>query len=231
MTAALVFLAAIMATIIWWLARQTINVRPWEASTIASTGDPGSEVGNRPRVAGSLGFPTLKVGLGLFLCVATSLFGLLMSAYFMRSMLPDWNRLSVPDLMWLNTALLLASCVVVHRTDTAMKKGARREVKLGLLVGAILTLLFLAGQLFAWNQLNTAGNTVEANAANAFFYLFTAAHGVHLLGGLWVWARATAGAWFNLERVRLGMRIELCKVYWDYLFIIWLVLFFTLLSG
>lgn len=231
MTVSLIVLAAIMATIIWWLARQTINVRPWEASTIASTGDSLSNAEIGGKGTRSLTFPKLKVGLGLFLCVATSLFGLLMSAYYMRSMLPDWGQLVLPRLMWFNTGLLLASCAVVHLTDKHMRRGDRRRVKSGLLFGAILTLLFLVGQLVSWQQLNTQGNTASANVSNAFFYLFTAAHGVHLLGGLWVWARATVGAWFNLEPERLGMRIDLCKVYWDYLFVIWLVLFCALLFG
>ena len=153
MTTALVFLAMIMATIIWWLARHTFNVRPWEASE-ATNSDGDLNIGLAAKESsGSLAFPAIKVGLSLFLCVATSLFGLLMSAYFMRGSMPDWSHLSPPTLMWFNTGVLFASCVIVHRTDKAMRQHERREVKLGLLFGAALTLLFLLGQLAAWRQL------------------------------------------------------------------------------
>mgnify|MGYP003694621819 CR=1 FL=1 len=36
--------------------------------------------------------PPIKVGLGVFLAVATSLFALLISAYHMRMMETDWTR-------------------------------------------------------------------------------------------------------------------------------------------
>ena len=53
---------------------------------------------------------------------------------------------------------------------------------------------FLAGQLWAWQQMDSAGYFVAANPSYAFFYLLTAVHGVHLLGGLWVWGRTTVRA-------------------------------------
>lgn len=230
MTIALIFLAGIMATIIWWLARQTVNVRPWEETRAVAT---SGEIAEALRLGepGSLFMPAKKVGLGLFLCVATSLFALTLSAFFMRKGMSDWAHLSLPALMWLNTGVLLSSCVIVHHTRRVIRRGRHRGVKSGLLWGGLLTVLFLTGQLVAWRQLNTAGLTATANPANAFFYLFTALHGLHLLGGLWVWARATIGAWFNLEKKHLALRIELCTVYWDYLLLVWLVLFVVLLTG
>ena len=74
MTTVLLVLVAIMATVVWWLVRQTINVRPWIAQRPIENvyGD------------GALSLPPVKVGLGVFLAVATSLFALLVSAYFMR---------------------------------------------------------------------------------------------------------------------------------------------------
>ncbi len=71
---------------------------------------------------------------------------------------------------------------------------------------------------------------MTSNPANSFFYLLTALHGLHLLGGMWVWARTTfrmlTGA--NAESVRLS--VELCTVYWHYLLLVWVALFALLLS-
>ena len=42
MTIGLVFLSVMMACIVWWLMRQTINVQPWEAqasSTLMHAGE------------------------------------------------------------------------------------------------------------------------------------------------------------------------------------------------
>ena len=64
----------------------------------------------------------------------------------------------------------------------------------GLIASGAFSLGFLAGQLWAWQQMDSAGYFVAANPAYAFFYLLTAVHGVHLLGGLWVWGRTTVRA-------------------------------------
>ena len=65
-------------------------------------------------------------------------------------------------------------------------------MRTGLIAAGAFSFGFLAGQLWAWQQMDAAGYFVAANPAYSFFYLLTAVHGLHLLGGLWVWARTTA---------------------------------------
>ena len=81
-----------------------------------------------------------------------------------------------------------------------------------------------------WQQLNAAGLYVTSNPANAFFYVLTAIHGVHLLGGLWVWGRTTGRVLTGADVERVRMSVELCTVYWHYLLLVWIVLFALLLS-
>jgi cytochrome c oxidase subunit 3 len=214
-TITLLVLAAIMAIIVGWLLRQTLNVRPWIAQRPIENvhGD------------GAFSLPPVKVALGVFLAVATSLFALLISAYFMRMMGADWTTLAVPKVLWLNTGVLILSSVAMQRTRAAAQRGQSDGVKNGLLAGGVFTFSFLAGQLWAWQQLNASGYFVAANPANAFFYLLTALHGLHLLGGLWVWGKTTAKVWRGVEVGEVRLSVELCTVYWHYLLLVWLVLF------
>jgi len=101
-----------------------------------------------------------------------------------------------------------------------------------LLVGMSLLqgLLFLTGQLAAWRELAAAGQTLSGNPANAFFYLLTALHGIHLLGGVWVWARSLVRVFGGASAASVRLSVELCTVYWHYLLLVWLVLFGLLLS-
>ena len=209
-----------MATVVWWLFRQTINVRPWiEQRPIDNVhGD------------GALSLPPVKVGLGVFLAVATSLFALLISAYYMRMAGPDWTTLAVPKGLWLNTGALLLSSVAMQWTRSAARRGRIDGVRIGLITGGVFTFCFLAGQLWVWQQLNASGYFVASNPANAFFYLLTALHGLHLLGGLWVWGKTTAKVSRGAEVGKVRLSVELCTVYWHYLLLIWLVLFALLLS-
>jgi cytochrome c oxidase subunit 3 len=218
-TYALLFLGGIMVIIVGWLVRQTVNVKPW--------------LEQRPieivRGDGSLSLPSVKVGLGVFLAVVTSLFALLISAYHMRMMGEDWTRLAVPRVLWLNTTVLILASVAMQRTLVAARRGQLDGVKSGLLAGGALTFSFLAGQLWAWQQMDASGYFLTANPAYSFFYLLTAVHGVHLLGGLWVWARTTAKVLRGVEVGKVRLSVELCTVYWHYLLLVWLVLFAVLL--
>ena len=64
-----------------------------------------------------------------------------------------------------------------------------------------------------------------ANPANAFFYLLTALHGLHLLGGLVAWGSTTAKVWRGVDVGDVRLSVELCTVYWHFLLLVWLVLF------
>jgi cytochrome c oxidase subunit 3 len=218
-TYALLFLGGIMAIIVWWLVRQTVNVKPWLEQRPIEMADGD----------GALSLPPVKVGLGVFLAVATSLFALLISAYHMRMMGADWNRLTVPRVLWLNTTVLILASIAMQRTRIAARWGQLDRVKNGLIAAGVLTFSFLAGQLWAWQQMDAAGYFLTANPAYSFFYLLTALHGLHLLGGLWVWGTTTAKVLRGVEVGKVRLSVELCTVYWHYLLLVWLVLFAVLL--
>ncbi len=220
MTYALVLLGGLMAVVVWWLVRQTVNVKPWveQRSIEIVHGD------------GALSLPSVKVGLGVFLAVATSLFALLISAYHMRMMGEDWSKLALPRVLWLNTAVLILASVAMQRTRIAARHGQLDRVQGGLIAGGVFTFSFLAGQLWAWQQMAAAGYFLTANPAYSFFYLLTAVHGLHLLGGLWVWGMTTAKVLRGVEVAKVRLSVELCTIYWHYLLLVWLVLFAVLLQ-
>jgi cytochrome c oxidase subunit 3 len=219
-TYALIFLSGLMAVVVWWLVRQTVNVKPWKAQHASemASGD------------GALSQPSVKVGLGVFLAVATSLFALLISAYHMRMMGEDWVRLSVPRVLWLNTVVLILASVAMQWTRGAARREQLDQVKTGMIAAGVFSFAFLAGQLWAWQQMVAAGYYLAANPAYSFFFLLTAVHGIHLLGGLWVWARTTRRVMRGgVEPGPIRLSVELCTVYWHYLLAVWVVLFAVLL--
>jgi cytochrome c oxidase subunit 3 len=143
----------------------------------------------------------------------------------------DWTPLTVPRLLWLNTALLMLSSAGMQWASWAARRAQAERVRVALIVGGALAWAFLAGQLVAWRQLSASGYFMASNPAVAFFYLLTAAHGLHLLGGLFVWGKTvTRMARSGAELIDVRMSVELCTVYWHYLLLVWLVLFAVLLS-
>jgi cytochrome c oxidase subunit 3 len=213
MTIGLVFLTAMMAVIVWWLFRQTIDVQPWQAQVVDL---PAQEAVARPAA---------RTALWVFLGVATSLFVLFVSAYSMRLGLADWSPLPRPRLLVLNTALLVGASLAMQWTVHAARLGQTDDVRRGLLASGFLTVSFLAGQLTVWKQLNDAGFFVASSAAAAFFYVLTAVHGLHVLGGLVAWRRALLRAWRASDAAAIRLGVELCATYWHYLLAVWLVLY------
>lgn len=196
----------------------------------ALTAKPWSETAEDLPAWGRLPQPTPRVGLFVFLAVVTVLFSLLVSAYLMRMTLGDWVPTPVPPLLWLNTLVLVLSCMALHGAWVGARRGRRAVVRIGLLVGGGGTAVFLLGQIIAWRQLAAVGHLVATNPANTFFYLMTALHGLHLLGGLVAWGRTVAKLGTDADDFGLRQSIELCTLYWHFLLLVWLALFALLLA-
>ena len=199
---------------------QKIMVKPWEHAGEMDGIHGGSFVKDPPQAT----------ALRIFLAVISSMFLLFLISYNIRMDLPDWQPLADPRILWVNTVLLIIGSIALQMARGAAKKDDIKGLRNGLIAGGLFTIAFLVGQLFAWQELFDAGFYATVNPSYAFFYLLTGLHGVHLVGGLWVWARTVwkvrGGA--GVEDVQMSVR--LCSVYWHYLLLVWLVMFGLLLS-
>ncbi len=215
----LIVLATMLATLLGWLLRQSFNTQPWIAEAVdeASYQAPFNA---KPKL----------VALTTFLAVATSFFALILSAYSLRMELGDWVPLTEPQLLWVNTGVLVLASIAFQWTRNAAIGGRMSRTRLGLLLSGALTIAFLVGQLTAWQQLNASGQYMTSNPANAFFFLLTALHGMHILGGMYVWARATVRSFGGRDVDVVSHSVELCTIYWHFLLLVWLVLFGLMLS-
>ena len=215
----LVSLAAMLAIFLGWLLKASFNVQPWVAELVDETANQAPMNANAKVVA-----------LETLLAVVTSFFALIMSAYGLRMDYADWVPLNEPELLWLNTGMLVLASFVLQWTRNGAVSGRVSRVKPGLIVTGLLTVAFLAGQFAAWRMLSASGQYVSSNPANAFFYLMTAAHALHILGGMYVWARATLRVVNGAHPDTIRQSVVLCTVYWHFLLIVWLVMFGLLLS-
>ena len=220
MSAIILFMGGIAAIAGWWLSQQRLTAKPWlEEGLIADL-----------REESTSSLPPAKIGLGVFLAVVGSLFALFISAYSMRMNLVDWRALPVPRLLWFNTGVLVLSSVALQWAHLAARRNDMEGVIFGLCAGGASAVTFLIGQLLAWRELSVAGYFLASNPANSFFYLITAAHGLHLIGGLVAVGRTTARMWRGAEMTQVRLSVELCAIYWHFLLLVWLVLL-GLLTG
>ncbi len=167
-----------------------------------------------------------KVGVRTVMVVSTVIFSLFVVTYADRMLIHDWRSMPEPWLLWINTAVLILNSYFFHKTKIASDNIDYPKIKKGLYTVGFLAYLFLFGQLVVWYQLMSQDYYAASNVANAYFYLLTTLHGLHLIGGLIFWAR-TISILFkgNYKLSNLQHRIELCAIYWHFLLIVWFVLF------
>lgn len=226
MSLTVAYAALATGIIVWLILVRKLSTKSWETLP-ASVSD-----ADTPR------WPAARVGLWVFLAVITSLFGLFVSAYYMRlsghhgsGPATDWVSLSEPPVLWLNTVLLIAASVAMQGARKAVRTGSIDRSNTPLMLGGLLTLAFLGGQLYAWLQVRESEFFSPLNPAVAFFYLLTAVHGLHLVGGLYVWGRTlTRMRREGVDVIDVRLSIELCSVYWHFLLLVWLGLFAVMLS-
>ncbi|MDA2929254.1 cytochrome c oxidase subunit 3 [Acidobacteria bacterium AH-259-O06] len=183
---------------------------------------------------GALIRSTSQLGLWIFLATVTMLFAAFTSAYLVRKSGSDWQPVSLPAILWFNTALLLCSSVTMELGRARGKRLQTRGLRSWLLASTLLGLGFLLGQLLAWRQLAAQGVFLPSSPHSSFFYILTGLHGFHLLAGLLLLL-------YLLFRVRPGGNpgnrlaqrdlTNLCATYWHFLGGLWLYLFVMLSIG
>ena len=169
-------------------------------------------------------------GIALGIVSVLMFFMALASAYLVRRGSPDWVPVRVPGLMWFNTAVLLVSSGTL---ELARKRLGLLDVAgFGRLwaVTAILGVAFLSGQVVAWRQLVGEGIYLASNPASSFFYIFTGAHALHLLGGV---GALLYVAWRNFERAQVTRVVaaEVTSYYWHFMDGLWVFLLVLLYLG
>ena len=194
-----------------------LSQKPWEPSQAAIDNEHDGK---------TLGLSKTNLGVRTVMVVSTVIFSLFVVSYSDRMLVHDWKSLSEPWLLWINTVILILTSFVFHKAKIYSDQNNFEKVKNSLLLIGFLSFAFITGQLLVWQHFISIGQYASINPANAFFYLFTALHGLHLLGGLFFWGKATTKIFkenFNVSKTK--QVIELCAIYWHFLLIVWLILF------
>jgi cytochrome c oxidase subunit III len=146
---------------------------------------------------------------------------------------PDWQHFTLPRILFFNTLVVLTSSATLYvarprSPATIDRAGTVTAVDAPhlkwLYVTILLGFLFLAGQIVAWRNLVDQGITLASGPSSSFFYLLTAMHGLHLLGGL-------AGLLYVVYRVhrstaeRAVRAFKAASLYWHFMTVLWLYLF------
>ena len=176
--------------------------------------------------------PPSSTGMWVVLAAISMTFAALTSALVVRKGgAVDWRHFALPSILYFNTLLLLASSVTLEisrRRIAAFMGGLKSNTEnpaRWLYITLSLGLLFVAGQYIAWRQLSAQGLYLATNPSSSFFYVFTAAHALHLLGGLGGLLRVIS----KLNHLTLRRStMDATSRYWHFMDVLWVYLLLLL---
>ncbi len=170
-------------------------------------------------------------GLLVFLVAEGMIFlGLFIAYLAFRSMAPEWPPAGTPKLELtlpaINTCVLIASSLVIHQADTAIKKNDLKGLQLWFGLTALMGIAFLGGQVYEYSHLEFA---LRTNLFASTFYVLTGFHGLHVTVGVLL---ILAVLWRSLKKEHYGTNnhfgVEAAEIYWHFVDVIWIILFILL---
>jgi cytochrome c oxidase subunit 3 len=176
---------------------------------------------------------SFRTGAWVVIAGVVMLFTALTSSYIVRSASGnDWRPIAMPKVLWISTALIVISSITMEVSRWSLKRQRNAGYGRWLMITVALGLAFLATQLLAWRQLVRQGIYMASNPYNSFFYLFTAAHGLHLLGGILalghLMMRTTRQRSTVAGELRRAGAADAATIYWHFMDGLWVALFLLL---
>jgi heme/copper-type cytochrome/quinol oxidase subunit 3 len=171
----------------------------------------------------------------LFLVAEVMFFTAFFGAFLVwRGQHPRWPLPQVTEhvlLPTLNLAPLLLSSLTLELARRALGLGQRGGLKLWLLATTLLGTVFLGVQLLEYQRTWRSGVVFNSGEGGNYFYLLAGTHGVHVAGGiLFLLLVLVLALRHRLHRLR-RVPLDLCRMYWHFVVVIWLVLFRLLYFG
>lgn len=196
-----------------------------------STGRDGGEGGSggqRPAAADS---PSRKYAFAVaFLLISILVLFLALAVAFgiLRTQSKFWIPFHMPRIVLVNTAILLASSVLLEVARRKLRAGNPDAFKKIWMTATGLGVLFVLGQLVAWRELAAQGVYMASSQASSFFYVFTGVHAVHLLGGIGM-LLFVALRKFGTDSLAKSASARVASLYWHVMDVVWLFLLGLLL--
>ena len=172
-----------------------------------------------------------KLGIWLFLASEVMLFGALFSTLILlRTSAPNWPHgwklLNVP-LATVNTFVLIFSSVTVVLAWAYLRLGELKKAKIFLALTLLCGFGFMGIKSYEYWHKFHEHHFPSTNNFYATYFVMTGLHGLHVLGGMIVFAYLllTADKMYATKRDQFTNRVEVTGLYWHFVDLVWIFLF------
>lgn len=175
-----------------------------------------------------------RILTGFLLLVVLMTFGGMIGAYVViaTNKAAEWQPFALPIPVWISTVLIILSSITYVISERATIVNDQPKAKKWMIVTTVLGAFFISSQILAWIELTRRGLYMQGNPYAGFFYILTAVHAVHVIGGIAALSSILLKSWYPAgSETDVLRRISLAKVvgwYWHFMGLLWLVLLFML---
>jgi len=140
----------------------------------------------------------------------------------------NWIHTAVPPLLYFNTLVLVTSSFTFELSKRALKTEASAQFVRWLYLTTGLGITFIVGQLVAWRELAAQGIYITTTPSSSFLYLLTAAHGLHLLGGILALLYLVFRRGKIVINPQKRIAVDITAIYWHFMDGLWIYLLILL---
>lgn len=175
-----------------------------------------------------------RVGMGLILLVVLMTFGGLIGTYVVlaTNQALEWKPFNLPFQVWVSTALIIVSSIDYELAKKNLIAGNQIKARKWFLITSILGSVFIASQILAWFNLVSRGYYAAGNPYAGLFYILTAVHAVHVLGGIislvFIVLKTQVVTDNQEELLKRQWFVRVVAWYWHLIGVLWIILFLLL---
>lgn len=175
-----------------------------------------------------------RIGMWFLLLVVLMTFGGLIGTYIVlaTNKALEWQPFNLPKQVWVSTFLIIASSITYSIAQRFLNFDNQIKAKKWFLATTVLGAIFISSQILAWAELVNRGVYVASNPYAGFFYILTAVHALHVVGGICALGYIVLRTWREtFSDVELATRKSVSNVvgwYWHFMDGLWIVLFLLL---
>ena len=152
------------------------------------------------------------------------MFAGLTSAFIVKSNQVGWKTISIPQVFWISTAVIITSSITLQMALRSFKQREMNRYRPLIAVTLLLGVAFLFLQWMGFQQLWEQKITFRGSGAGQFLYVIFGLHALHVLGGIIALIVMFIKAFAGKVKLYSSVPVEVMATYWHFVDLLWLYL-------
>lgn len=174
-----------------------------------------------------------QFGVLILLVSMSILFTATLTAYvWTRIVNPVWKTPEMPELplgLFASTAMIAGMSGSMHMAMRDVRQNKNESLLRDLWLALAFGIAFMLGQALNWRTMAPGLNAPVPHPLYPFtFYMLTGVHAAHVVGGFIPLGITIVNARRRVYTSSKHEGLRLCRQYWDFLGVVWLILLATL---